>query len=293
VADRDALPLWERIVARILPISADRTPEDPDYIMPAYEEDRLDVLVMGLRGKDDPDGGLLTDSMMLLSFDKATKKTALVSIPRDLYVKVTDAKKDKINAALEELGMAGTKKLVSKITGLYVDNIVVFDFASFEKIINEIGGIDITLEQPFQETTQWGFTFSLPAGPNHLDGKTALTYVRSRFSSSDFDRARRQQQVILAIKKKIGDTKLLSDPVKVLRLVTALRSDIRTDVDLLDIGGLLRLARELSASADGMERFILSTENLLYESHEKGVYIILPKGDTFAQLKEFFSDILG
>ena len=291
--DIDDFPFWKRVVARILPISADRTFEDPDYIMPVQEPDRSDILILGLRGKDDPDGGLLTDSIMLFSFDETTHKTALVSIPRDLSIKITDTKTEKINAALEELGMNGTKKLVSKLTGIYVDNIVVFDFVSFEKIINEIGGIDVRLDQPFQETSQWGSTFYLPAGDNHLDGQTALYYVRSRFSSSDFDRARRQQQVISAIKKKTADIKLLSDPLKVLGLISTLKSDIQTDFNILDINGLLGMAREFSASLDTMKRHVISTDNLLYESRDGGTYVLLPKGDTFEQLKIFFRDILG
>ena len=92
------------------------------------------------------------------------------------------------------------KELVSKITGVYIDKAVILDFFSFEKIIDQVGGIDIVLENPFEEKQQWGYEFSLPAGPNHLDGKNALYYARSRFSSSDFDRSRRQQEVMFALK---------------------------------------------------------------------------------------------
>lgn len=287
----DEKPFWQRLAARIFPVSADRTPEDPDYQMPVKEDGRLDVLVLGLRGKNDPDGGLLTDSMMIFSLDRTTRKAALTSVPRDLYVKITTTKKDKINAALENLGMAGTKRLLSKITGVYIDNIVVFDFTSFEKIIDAIGGIDITLDEPFQETSQWGYTFSLPAGPNHLDGPNALYYVRSRFSSSDFDRARRQQQIILAIKNKVLATNLASDPARALALLNAVRSDIQTDFNLFDLNTLLELARDLSL-LNTMKKYILTTENLLYETHVDGMYVLLPKGDTLTLVKTFFQDIL-
>ncbi len=291
IGTNEKMPFWQQLAARIFPVSADQTPEDRDYQMPAKEESRLDVLILGLRGKDDPDGGLLTDSMMVFSIDRITRKATLVSIPRDFYVKVTTTKKDKVNTALENLGIAGTKRLLSKITGVYVDNIVVFDFTSFEKIVDALGGIDITLDEPFQETSQWGYTFSLRAGPNHLDGPNALYYVRSRFSSSDFDRARRQQQVILAIKNKVLTTDLASDPARALALLNAVRSNIQTDFNLFDLNTLLELARDLSL-LNTMKKYILTTENLLYETHSNGMYVLLPKSDSLAPIKTFFQDIL-
>ena len=160
--------LWQK-VASIFNFASE--PIDLDYIMPVGEPDRFDVLVLGLRGEDDPDakdgGALLTDTIMVLSYDKITKKASLISIPRDLYVKTDKNKKDKINTAYENGGLNHMKELVSKITGVYIDKAVILDFFSFEKIIDQVGGIDIVLENPFEEKQQWGYEYSLPAGPNH------------------------------------------------------------------------------------------------------------------------------
>ena len=148
-------PFWQK-VASIFSFASE--PVDPDYIMPAEEPDRFDVLVLGLRGEDDPDakdgGALLTDTIMILSFDKITKKTSLTSIPRDLYVKIDKNKKDKINTAYEygyyrkNGGVSYAKELVSKITGVYIDKVAVLNFSSFEKIIDQIGGVGIVLSPP-------------------------------------------------------------------------------------------------------------------------------------------------
>lgn len=267
-------------------------PSDSDYEMPKQEKNRVDFLIMGIRGKDDVEnGGLLTDTMMVLSYDKETKKASLISIPRDLYVKITDQKKDKLNSAFERLGLSGTKKLFSRITGVYIDNIIIFDFSSFQEIVDAVGGVDVTLARPFTETQQWGYEFSLPAGPNHLDGQNALYYVRSRYSSSDFDRAERQQQVILALKKKIVSLDLLTDPGRTISLVNTIRKNIQTDINFLDISGLLQLATQLSDSSK-LQRHVLTTENLLYEDTGTGTYYLMPQGGNLEQIQQFFQDVL-
>ncbi|OGN01767.1 MAG: hypothetical protein A3I26_00145 [Candidatus Yanofskybacteria bacterium RIFCSPLOWO2_02_FULL_43_10] len=291
-------PFWQK-VASIFSFASE--PVDPDYIMPAEEPDRFDVLVLGLRGEDDPDakdgGALLTDTIMILSFDKITKKTSLTSIPRDLYVKIDKNKKDKINTAYEygyyrkNGGVSYAKELVSKITGVYIDKVAVLNFSSFEKIIDQIGGIDIVLAQPFEEKKQWGFEFSLPAGTNHLNGKNALYYARSRFSSNDFDRSRRQQEVIFALKDKLTNLNFWSDPVKTISILNSIRSNIKTDVNIWDTKELLDLAKEAGSSGK-IKKYVITTENLLYESRANESYILLPKGDNFTQIKQLFQDNL-
>jgi len=266
-------------------------PAETDYVMPAAEKNRYDILILGIRGKDDPDGGNLTDTIMLFSLDKTTHQSTIVSIPRDFYVRIGNDYSDKINAAYEYLGLKGTEKLVSKITGVYVDNGIVFDLSGFKKLIDDIGGVDIVLDQPFEETTQWGYVFRLPAGLNHLDGENALYYVRSRYSSSDFDRARRQQQIMLAIKNKLIGMDFLSDPIRSLSLLNTLKSNIQTDINILDIKGLIQLAQQIDATK--VKRHVLSTLDYLYESRgDAGMYILLPQGDNFVRLKGFFQTIL-
>lgn len=278
--------------------------EDPDYVMPKSDDGRWDILILGIRGEEDehPEevGAWLTDTMMVLSYDNKTKKTSLVSIPRDLYVRIYGTKKSKINEAYEtgllrKGGLGFTKKLVSRITGIYIDNAIVLNFSSFKKIIDDLGGIDIELSQPFTEKTQWGHEFSVPAGKNHLDGQTALYYVRSRFSSSDFDRAQRQQRVIVAIKDKIMELSLLSDPIRTLGILNTLRSNIETDLKIWDASGLIELSKEFTGE-EKIKRFVLTTENLLYETHipigTANIYVLLPKGDNLQGIKELFQSIL-
>lgn len=289
---------WQKFVSALSFGAAE--PVNKDYIMPAKEENRFDILLLGIRGEDAPDakdaGPLLTDTMMVLSYDKVSKKASLVSLPRDLYVKIKKNKNDKLNTAYEYgvfngRGLNFAKELISKITGVYIDKAVVLNFSSFEKIIDEIGGIDISLTRPFEESDQWGYKFSLPAGKNHLNGQDALYYARSRYSSNDFDRSRRQQQVIFAIKDKLAALNFWNNPVKTITALNAVRNSIDTDLNIWNTGDLLGMAKEINDSAK-ITKQVISTENLVYESRENNAYILLPVGDNFDQIKSFFKNII-
>ncbi len=273
------------------------------------DPNRLNILILGLRGEGDPNGGLLTDTMMIMSIKKDTGQTALISVPRDIYIQVPseDSKNpryERINFSYawgrERAGIAGgliySKAAISDVTGLYLDYAIAVDFAAFEKIINILGGINIYLNKPFEEASQFNqeFLINLPAGDNYLDGQTALYYVRSRFSTSDFDRAKRQQEVLLAVKNKALSTGILLNPVKLYNLLSALGNHIRTDMRLDDVKNLANLYPHLDFK--NTKRLVLDTssQGLLYSSYnEKGSYILLPVGDNFDKLYEATKNIFS
>lgn len=274
-------------------------PIDKEYEMPKKEDTRFDLLFLGIRGQDpeNPEAGnLLADSIMVFSYDTSTQKASLISIPRDLYIKIprTD-KKEKINTAYV-LGLergkpvSFPKELFSRLTGVYIDKVVVADFRAFEDLIKLSGGIQIYLNKPFVEKQQWGYEFSLPAGLNTLDSEQALYYVRSRFSTSDFDRAKRQQDVLFALKSKFASIGLLKDPLKLNSVIKILEKRVKTDIGPIDIPKLANLAN--SASNLKVQRYVISTENLVYEGHENGAYVLLPKGDNLDEIKKLFQKIV-
>lgn len=283
-------------------VSTTPTPTaDPDYAMPANDPNRLNVLVMGIRGLDDPDasdgGPLLTDSIQIFSFDKTTKKSSIISIPRDLYVTIHDDKKDKLNTAYEygfyhsSNSLQFIKDKFSQISGVYIDQVVIFNFSSFKDIIDALGGVDVTLAAPFDEPKEWGFDFHLPAGVNHLDGTNALYYARSRYSSTDFDRSARQQQIIFAIKDKLLKLNFFSDPVKSFNVINLIRNDIKTDIGLWDTKQYLDLANQVKFSE--MKKSVISTDNFLVEGKgPDNAYILLPKGGSLSGIKQLFQDSL-
>jgi LCP family protein required for cell wall assembly len=292
------ISMWKRFTSFIS--FGNNETEDPNYVMPKKESNREDILVLGMRGGTDAEsenaGRYLTDTIMLFSYDKESKRASLVSLPRDLYVKIY-GKNEKLNAAYEMGltrgdGLGYVKKLFSQISGVYVDNVIVFNFNSFEAIVDQLGGVDITLKEPFVEKQQWGYEFSLPAGKNHLDGKTALYYARSRFSSNDFDRARRQQELIFAIKEKALKMDLLAEPTKAIGLLNTVNKNVDTDINLLDVAGLADMGKNIDTSPANFKHYVVSTENLLYQTSINGIYVLLPNNDNFDGIKQMFGSVL-
>lgn len=274
---------------------------DQDYVMPKQDDNRINILIMGIEGQDDPNaavgGPLLTDSIEVFSYDKTTKKSSLISIPRDLYVTIYGDNKDKLNTAYQygyyhtTDGLQFVKEKISQITGVYIDHVVIFDFSSFKQIVDALGGIDVTLDKPFTETEQWGYAFSLPAGKNHLDGQSALYYVRSRYSTSDFDRSRRQQQIMFAVKNKILAMNFLSDPVKTFAILNLVRNDILTDITIWDIKDLMDLVRQVNFSL--VDRTVISTDNLVQQgTGPDNAFILLPKAGNLSGVKQLFANSL-
>ncbi len=267
--------------------------DDPEYALPTNSNDRLDVLILGIRGKEDVEnGGLLTDTVLLLSIDKSSGRASLVSIPRDLTIRITDDRVGKINTLYAHYGVSETKKMYSRILGVGIDNIVVADFDAFVSVVDTLGGITVTLDKPFQESQQWGFPFSLPAGKNNLNGQQALYYSRSRYSSSDFDRSRRQMQVLMAIKDKATSLSLLDEPIKALSLITEIRKHINTDLNIFDLGTIKDILLQQKKLAT-IRRYQLTTENVLYETKVNGVYELLPRDATLKHIKDFIVSITG
>lgn len=295
-------PTWWQKVGSILTFSVSEVERENtaeklnrQFPIPPREAGRLDILVLGIRGAHDPDGGLLSDSIMLLSFEERTKKTTLISLPRDLYVEMPGLITGKINEIYEvgrtqKNSLDFTKRVFSRLIGQDVDRVVVFDFQSFQSIIDTLGGIDLNLTDPFTEKTQWGDEFSLPAGPNHLDGQTALYYVRSRYSTSDFDRARRQQKVIGAIKEKIFSLQLLKNPSSITTLIGQFKNNVETDFDIWDTRAMLNLAASFDAAA--LTAHTVSTDNLLRQTIQNGIYILLPQDKEWMAFRAFFQNIL-
>ena len=252
------------------------------------EKNRVDILMLGLRGKDDlENGGLLTDTMILLSINTADDKAAMISIPRDLYVRIPGlGKMEKVNFAYaygkerDGDGLNASRQAVEKVTGVNIDYIVAVDFDSFINLIDTIGGIDVYVPREFTETSQWGWEFRVPKGLNHMNSQTALYYARSRYSTSDFDRSRRQQDILMAIADRALSLKILSNPVKLNAILNSLSKGLDTDIDFISMLNLIKYGG--LAQNDKIIRFVLddSQGNFLKSDHINGTYVLYPKAGT-------------
>jgi polyisoprenyl-teichoic acid--peptidoglycan teichoic acid transferase len=255
-----------------------------------------------MRGSNLPGGGLLADSIMVAAIRPQENKVALISIPRDLYVQDPGtSSQSKINAVHamyedkeEGKGMEMMKQVVSDVTGLQVHYVVRIDFKGFTELVDKMEGVDVYLDKPFSEPKQFegeeAANFSLPAGKNHLDGSKALFFTRARYASSDFERAKRQQQVLIALKDKMLSIGTLSDFAKVNDILNILGDDVRADMDASEMKKFFDLAKNLQNPQIKQKVFDTTPEGLLNASKadtpDGKTYILLPAGGNYDKIRE-------
>jgi len=267
------------------------------------ERNRLDILILGIRGDEDPYGGKLTDTIILASIDTKTYETALISIPRDTYLKFPIVNiSAKINEAYEVGeqkqrnggGIALAKLAVSEVTGVNIDYAIVVDFTAFKETVDLMGGIDVNVTKKFSENLQWGsMNFSFEPGVHHMDGDTALLYARSRFTTSDFDRARRQQEIILAIRQKAESMGLSASPQKAFKLLDILGRNVKTDLTVSEITKLFSVVKKIEDSKPTLKILDTSGGLLMSTYTSEGSYILLPTKGDFSDIHNFARNIFS
>lgn len=137
-----------------------------------------------------------------------------------------------------------------------------------------------------------GWEFYVPAGANLMNSEEALYYSRSRYSSSDFDRMRRQQEVVDAIKSKALSLGVLANPVRVFNILDAIENNVRTDMSIDDMKDLLKLAQK--AKIQNFKKAVLDTneKGLLVEDRLNGLYVLLPKGGNYEEIQSLIQNIV-
>lgn len=217
---------------------------------------RVNILLLGIGGQGH-DGGDLTDTMILASVDPVNNKVALLSIPRDLWVKMPVkyyGAYQKINAAysagkynyLGKVDLRSTDKqavaagldsvdtVVGQVLGVDIDYHAIVNFQAFSQAIDTVDGVTVDVDKPLVDASMaWenrNNATLVPAGQQHMDGKEALLYARSRHSTSDFDRSERQRKLILALKQKVLTLGTFSNPIKLDGLASAFGDNVYSDL---------------------------------------------------------------
>ena len=327
--------------------------------LPEDDPNRINILLLGMRGLNDPGNGkLLTDTIVIASIKKDTGEVALISLPRDLYVQLwCHQDKKKINFAYFEGGLDCSKKTISHVTGLHIDHSVVVNFEGLKDIVDALGGITIHRDTSFTESVQWAkegkpdnkywfikefkissstkslgvtttstttsnnhlnststnnianststntnittttpqteerWVFYVPSGKNVLDGETALYYVRSRYTSNDFERIKRQQQVLIALKDKIISLGFLTNPVKIYNFLDAIGNNLKTDIKMSEIKNLLKLSSALKNKNIKTRNFDTESNGLLYDTFINKQYVLLPENNNFDEIRKICKNI--
>lgn len=265
---------------------------------------RINILLLGIGGANHP-GGMLTDSIMVASIDPNEKTMAMLSIPRDLYTPIAGTKKSvKINEIYsigekEKKGRGATlvKDSVGKILDLPIHYYMVADFYGFVKFINGIGGVDVNVEKNlndpyYPDANMQGYDpFYIKAGQQHLDGEKALKYSRSRETTSDFDRAARQQQIISATKEKILKIGFLANPKKIVNIVNTIGDHVRTDFTATELMSLADLVKNLDSSKTVNKVLTNAEDGELVSNSSNGTFYLLPKGGNWDNIQKLAHEI--
>jgi LCP family protein required for cell wall assembly len=206
-----------------------------------------DYVVVALLGMDQERDSVIwrTDAILLAFIDPSAGRIGILSIPRDLWVSIPGYGYSRINtvdALGERVDYPGGGPLLlnqtlSQNLGVSFDHYVRVDLSGFVRIVDVVGGVTVDVEKPIRDRfpdpdSPTGYSRrTLPAGPLHMDGQMALSYCRSRITTDDFDRTRRQQQVLIAMwKKGLTPQTLLQAP----RLWAELRDAFETDLSLVE-----------------------------------------------------------
>jgi anionic cell wall polymer biosynthesis LytR-Cps2A-Psr (LCP) family protein len=298
---------------------------------------------------------------MVASLDLTTNQVTFISVPRDLWL---DDMKAKVNAAYENgqekngNGLENSKKSIGTILGLTIQYGVRLDFSGFQKAVDQVGGVDVDVENTFddyrypitgKENELCGFTelekdfssdeakslniqpgkrkvlvapdgkiatdsadpekgeeyFScryehihFDKGVTHMDGTTALKYVRSRHGlgveGSDFARSRRQQRVIEAFRSKALSLQTLANPLKIKSLIDTFGSSFETDIPIDDMIKLFTISKKISQT----QSIVLSSDSkngLLINpplSDYGGAWVLVPRTKNYTEIQSFIKQTL-
>ncbi len=217
---------------------------------------------------------VLTQSMILVRVEPATKHVTMLSIPRDLWVPLSTGRNAKIDAAYEVGGPAAAIATVERNFHVHVDEYAWVGLTGLIKLIDRLGGVDLFVTNPvlddfYPDDIDSAYLFGykrvavLP-GAQHLDGSDALQYVRSRHNdlNGDFGRSARQQQVLLAIKVKASTLNAADLP----DIVDALKGEFKTSMGLDRVRSLLGVARGFDLA--NVKQIVLYVP--AYTSYEQG-----------------------
>ena len=208
-------------------------------------KDKTTVMIMGVDERKDDVGR--SDTLMLATVDPKKKSASLLSIPRDTRVHVPGYGYDKINVAYSLGGHNLTQDTVEEFLDTPVDHYVLIKVPAFKRIIDAIGGVDIDVEKRMEYVDEWdddgGLVIDLYPGPQHMDGATAITYVRYRDEEGDIGRIERQQKFMKAVMDQVMSPSIIPRLPNIIREVMG---SVETDLSFrqcLELAGALKEAQ--------------------------------------------------
>lgn len=213
----------------------------------ATDPQKLNILVLGVDERSYDKGR--SDTMFVVTVDQKAREISLLSVPRDTRVKIPGYGWDKINHAYADGGPERSRKAVEALLGIPVDYYVTVNFQAFYRIVDAVGGVDIDVEKRmYYEDPYDNLVINLKPGLQHMDGQTAIKYVRYRDGDGDLGRVERQQNFLKAMLKQVAGPAVIP---KIPAIIREVGNTVKTDLTVTD---MLNLARLLSdAQAKGLK----------------------------------------
>ncbi|MCX6793236.1 MAG: LCP family protein [Candidatus Falkowbacteria bacterium] len=291
--------------------------ESSERALKGENVDRINILLLGIGGKGH-DGAQLTDTIMVGSIKPSTKQVSLLSIPRDLAVPIEGSgwrKVNSVNALAEgsEPGSGGlaSSQAIGDLLQAPIDYYVRVDFEGFEKIIDQVGGVDVYVDNTLddyaypilgQEDNPDYYSryehLHIDTGWQKMDGKMALKYARSRHGvggeGTDFARAKRQQKILEAVKDKVISANFLLNPSKVSSMIDTLKDNISTNLKVWEIIKLWSFVKDVKSDSIINKVLDNSPSGLLIDARgDNGAYILNPRSGDFSEIQYLFNSIFG
>ncbi len=243
----------------------------PAGVLP-QPEGQINILLLGSDQRPS-EGGFRTDTIILLSIDPGRQSVHMTSFPRDLYVYIPGWTMQRINTAMAWGGFEALAQTFEYNFGVRPQHYVRINLFAFQQVVDSLGGIDVQVAAPLSDHRDGYGTYSVPAGLVHMDGETALWYVRSRYTTSDFDRTRRQQEVLRAVFYRLLN---LNAVQRAPELFALYRQNVFTDLSLADIQPLLPLARSVGQNGAIQSFYIGPAQVQPFTVPASGAQVLLP-----------------
>jgi len=272
---------------------------NPD-LLKGEGDGRINILLLG-RGGGNHDAPDLTDTMILASIDPVNKTQSLVSIPRDLWVKVPNGGSMKINAAWEtgefkylgkvapgstdpkaiQAGFDLVDQTVESVLNVPIHYNMIVDFTAFKQAVDTVGGVTVNVPTDLVDPTMAWENGKNPvlakAGIQNFDGTHALIYVRSRETTSDFARSQRQRAVMLALKAKVKSLGTLSNPLKLSQLINDFGNNVSTDLSISNASRLYQITSDITDANTASIGLADKPNDYVTTGSMNGQSVVLPK----------------
>jgi LCP family protein required for cell wall assembly len=232
---------------------------------------QVNILLLGSDQRQG-EGGFRTDTILLLSLNPKLGTASLTSFPRDLYVYIPGWTTQRINTAQAHGGFETTSMTFEYNFGVRPDHFVMINFWSFVQVIDNLGGVDVQVAVGLSDHRDGYGNYYVPPGTNHMDGETALWYVRSRYSTSDFERTRRQQEVLQATFVKLLSLNGIKQAPDLYKIY---KDSVTTDLKFSDLAYLLPLATKMSDTSL-IEHYLIGRQQVTGWVTPTGAQVLLP-----------------